>query len=62
MTSWMWACIILYPISIGFQEIPDEVSDVEQPAGPVTPRATEDAHDGWENFDSPTEADKQPHP
>jgi hypothetical protein len=33
-------------------ELPDEVSDAE-PHGPITPRATIDAPDGWENFDSP---------
>ena len=41
-----------------FQEIPDEVSDVE-PQGPMTPKASDDqAPEDWEKFDG--EAAKEP--
>jgi hypothetical protein len=40
-------------------ELPDEVSDVE-PCGPITPRATTDAPDGWENFESPSAETSSP--
>uniref|UniRef100_A0A7E4UVF5 BSD domain-containing protein n=1 Tax=Panagrellus redivivus TaxID=6233 RepID=A0A7E4UVF5_PANRE len=37
-------------------EIPDNVSDPEQPTGPLTPRATDDAGEDWEKFDDTTKA------